>query len=202
MLYSAGMKRLNGAIAVLGLCAIVLVASACGKKQLNPGLAADRIARTPGLELQKEDVEVVKVTQVSGSEAVVETGLRAAFRMERRDGEWTARELRLGQGQWEKIEDLARALDRVKSEETARTLDRVAEGIGLYRRAHGRLPAFDGYVALSDLLTPDYVTPLIRLDSWRRPLAALITESGGILLRSAGPDGRFSTPDDIQKTVP
>lgn len=196
------MKRLNRAIAALGLCAIVLVASACGKKQVNPGLAADRIARTPGLALQKEDVEVVKVTQVSGSEAVVETRLQAAFRMERRDGEWMVRELRLGHGQWEKVETLSRALDRVKSEETARTLDRVAEGIGLYRRTHGRLPAFEDYVALSDLLTPDYVTPLVRLDSWRRPLAALKTESGGILLRSAGPDGRFSTPDDIQKTVP
>lgn len=202
ILYSAGMKKGNRAIAALGLCALVLAASACGKKQLNPGLAADRIARTPQLALQKEDVEIAKVTQVSGSEAVVETRLHAAFRMERRDGEWRVRELRLGHGEWERIEDLAAAIDRVKGEETTRMLDRVAEGIALYRRAHGRLPDFDGYVALSDLLTPGYVTPLIRLDSWRRPLAALRTESGAILLRSAGPDGRHSTPDDIRKTVP
>ena len=196
------MTKRNRIIAVLGLCILVLAASACGKKQLNPGSAAARIAKTPQLALQKEDVEIVKVTQVSGSEAVVETKLQAAFRMERRDGEWRVRELRLGHGQWERIEDLAAALDRVKGEETARMLDRVAEGIALYRRAHGRMPDFDGYVALSDLLTPDYVTPLIRLDSWLRPLAALKTESGAILLRSAGPDGRHSTPDDIQKTVP
>ena len=195
------MTKRNRIIAVLGLCILVLAASACGKKQLNPGSAAARIAKTPQLALQKEDVEIVKVTQVSGSEAVVETKLQAAFRMERRDGEWRVRELRLGHGQWERIEDLAAALDRVKGEETARMLDRVAEGIALYRRAHGRMPDFDGYVALSTCSRPITSPP----DSARFLAPSPGRPENGIGRHPAPlrrPDGRHSTRMTSRKRYP
>ena len=80
-------------------------------------------------------------------------------------------------------------------------LDQVAEAVRKYRESTGNLPAFKDYIALSDQLSPQYLTPLIRLDSWRQPLEAERPNAETILLRSAGPDGKFGTADDIRHTV-
>ena len=108
----------------------------------------------------------------------------------------------MGHGQWEKIENLSRALDLVKTEETKHMLERIAEAILKYRDAEGELPPYRDYVALSDLLSPSYLTPLIRLDAWRRPLGVEQLDPGGPVIVSAGPDGDFGTGDDIRRVVP
>ena len=155
----------------------------------------------PQSALEKEDVEVVKVTQISGAEAIAETQLKTAFRLEKVKGTWIVREVRLGHGQWEKVSNLAAALEAVKTDETRKMLDQVAEAIRKYRESTGNLPVFKDYIALSDQLSPQYLTPLIRLDSWRQPLEAERPNAKTILLRSAGPDGKFGTADDIRTTV-
>lgn len=175
---------------------------ACGGRTLNKNNARDVIVRMPQEALQKEDVDVVHVRYVGGSEAVVETRLRTAFRMEKVRGEWVVREIRFGHGQWEKVGDLARALEEVKAEETRNALSRIAEAIRRYGKVHGSLPAFKDYVSLSDLLSPAYLTPLIRLDAWNRPLEAEQRGPDSILIRSAGPDGKHGTADDIRRSFP
>jgi hypothetical protein len=146
-------------------------------------------------------VEVVKVIQISGSDAVVETRLRTAFKLEKTKNGWVAREVRIGGAQWEKVSNLEQALEMVRIEETQQMLERIAGAIIKYREAKGSLPAFKDYVSLSDLLTPSYLSPLIRLDAWKRPLEAARQDSNSILLQSAGPDGTPGTPDDIQKII-
>lgn len=188
---------------ILGLlCALTLFMQACGGRTLHTDNAREAILRTPGEILQKEDVEVVHIRHVGSAEAVVETRLRTAFRMEKVKGRWVVREVRIGSGQWEKVDDLARTLEAVKAEETRRALDRIAEAIRRYRETHGRLPVFQDYVSLSDLLSPAFLTPLIRVDSWNRPLEADRRGPDSILIRSAGPDGRHGTSDDILRTFP
>jgi hypothetical protein len=125
-----------------------------------------------------------------------------AFRLEKVRGVWVVREVRLGHGQWEKVGNLVQALEKVKSEETSEMLSRVAEAILKYRKENGTLPVFMDYIGLSDVLSPKYMTPLIRLDAWRRPLGAERAGADSILLRSAGTDGQFGTDDDIRRTVP
>ena len=151
--------------------------------------------------LEKEDVDVLKVTRIGGSEAIAETRLKTAFRIEKVKGEWIVREVRIGHGQWEKIGDLATALDAVKIDETRQMLDTIAEAIVKYRERTGNLPVFKNYVSLSDLLSPQYMTPLIRLDAWREPLGAERVDEGTVILRSAGPDRTLGTADDIRKVV-
>jgi hypothetical protein len=179
----------------------ILLLTACGGRGLGRHTAHDLIIEIPEEGLQKEDVDIVNVTQVSGSEAIVETRLRAAFRVERVRGKWVVREVRLGHSQWEEVNDLIQTLDFVKAEETRKTLDTIAEAIDRYRRENGSLPVFKDYITLSDLLSPKYMTPLIRLDAWRRPLEAELRGSKTIVIRSAGPDGKFGTTDDIVKTI-
>ena len=185
-------------------CALisVLLLTACGGRSINKNMTRDLIMGLPEEHLEEKDIEILNLTQVSGSEAIAETRLRTAFRLEKVRGMWVVREVRLGQGQWEKVSNLLQTLEKVKTEETGAMLDRIAEAILRYRKENLNLPVFVDYIGLSDLLSPKYLSPLIRLDAWRRPLAAERTGSGEILLRSAGPDGQFGTDDDIRRNVP
>jgi hypothetical protein len=180
----------------------LLLLTACGGRLMNKNLARDLIIDLPGESLEKEDVEVLKIVQVSGSEAIAQTALKASFRIEKSKGKWIVREVRLGHGQWEKVDNLMQALERVKRAETGEMLDRISEAVGKYREANGRLPSFKDYIALSDLLSPRHLTPLLRLDSWRRPFGAETTQQNSIVIRSAGPDGRFYTDDDLSRVIP
>ena len=169
---------------------------------MNKNLARDLITKMPGEALEKKDVEVVNVMQTSGSEAIAETTLKTAFRIEKTGGKWVIREVRIGHGQWEKVSNLYETIERVKIEETGEMLNRLQEAIRKYRDATGKLPEFKDYIGLSDLLSPTYITPLIRLDSWRNPFWADRASTGSIIVRSAGPDGRYFTDDDLILTFP
>jgi|WetSurSiteA1Bulk_404760.scaffolds.fasta_scaffold12956_2 hypothetical protein len=179
----------------------VLLLTACGGRSMNKNLARDLIIEIPGETLEKEDIDVVKVMQVSGSEAIAETTLKTAFRLEKSRGKWVVREVRVGHGQWEKTTNLFQTLELVKSKETSEMLGKIDEAIRKYRDANSALPVFKDYIGLSDLLSPKYITPLPRLDSWRRPFRAEITQQNSIVIRSAGPDGRYHTDDDLSRTI-
>ena len=194
MLYLANMRL------IFPLLCILLTAG-CTARSVSNNRARSAILELPQSALEKEDVEIAKVSLIGGTEAIVETQLKTAFRMEKVKGAWIVREMRLGHGQWENVLNLAAALEAVKADETRKMLDQVAEAIRKYRDSAGNLPAFKDYIALSDQLSPRYLTPLIRLDSWRQPLEAERQDAETILLRSAGPDGKFGTADDIRHTV-
>ena len=179
----------------------LLLLSACGGRAMNKGMARDLIVQIPGEALEKKDVEIVNISQVSASEAVAETSFKTAFRLEKAHGAWVVREVRIGHGQWEKVSNLVKALESVKIVETGEMLDSTAEGIRKYQADKGSMPEFKNYIGLSDLLTPKYLTPLMRLDAWRFPFAAEMNPSGSITIRSAGPDRRYFTNDDIVRTV-
>jgi hypothetical protein len=178
-----------------------LILTACGGRKINIDTAADAIAGISDDSFTKKDMEVTGVRQTSGSEAIAETKIQAAFRLEKVRNKWVVREVRLGHGQWETVSNFEQALQMVRVEETGKMLDRIAGAIRKYQESKGSLPVFKDYVSLSDILSPTYLDPLIRLDAWRRPLEATPQYSRGILLQSAGPDGLMGTADDIYKAV-
>jgi hypothetical protein len=179
----------------------ILLLTGCAPRSITSHVARDRIVEVAAGPLEKEDVEVRKLTPVGGSEAIAETRLKTAFRLEKVNGEWLVREVRIGHGQWEKVTNLEAALGAVKLEETQETLNRLAAAVTKYREITGNLPSFKDFVELSDQLTPKYLSPLIRLDSWRQPLHAERPNADSILLRSAGPDGKPGTSDDLTRTI-
>lgn len=75
------------------LLVFLLFLSACGGRSMNKHLARDLIIHIPAEALEKKDVEVVNISQVSGSEAIAETTLKTAFRLERVKGAWIVREV-------------------------------------------------------------------------------------------------------------
>ena len=179
----------------------LLLLAGCAARSVNNSAARNAITDIPQGALEKEDVDVTKVSRIGGSEAIAETRLKTAFRLEKVRGEWIVREVRLGHGQWEKIENLSVAMESVKIEETKMMLDRIVEAVQKFRESNGNLPAFKDYISLSDQLSPKYMTPLIRLDAWRNPFSAEHTDANTILVISAGPDGKFGTKDDLTRTI-
>jgi hypothetical protein len=159
------------------LLLLALFLMACGGRSMNKHLARDLIMELPRDTLEKKDIEIINVTQTSGSEAIAETTLKTVFRLEKNRGVWVVREIRLGHGQWEKVDNLIKALEAAKIAETKEMLGRIATALEKYRKEKSLLPDFKDYIGLSDLLSPTYLTPLIRLDAWRRPLWAERTGS-------------------------
>ena len=183
------------------LLIIILFLTACGGHKIDAKLARNLIVEIPQEVFEKEDVEVVNVTQVGRTEAIAETRLKTAIRYEKVGNEWVIREVRMGHGQWEKVSNLMQALDTVKIEETRKMLDRIEQAVLEYHETNGSMPVFEDYVSLSDLLSPKYLTPLIRLDAWRRPLRAERSDADTIRVWSSGPDTKEGTDDDIRKTI-
>ena len=167
---------------------------------MNDNLARNLIVGINSDAIHKSDVEIVKVQQITAGEAIAETRARVAFRFENNGNAWRVREMRIGHGQWESVENIGRALNLIRTEETNELLARIAEAIQKYRDANQRLPLFKDYVDLSDQLSPGFLTPLVRLDAWQRPFEASMSGSG-ILLSSAGPDGIMGNQDDIRLNV-
>jgi hypothetical protein len=190
------MRSLVPYVSVALIAPLSILLTACGGRMLSKSAAQNLIVGLPDDILNKEGVSIESVGQ-TGNDAVVETNIRAAFRLEKTRGKWVIRDIRVGQDQWESLSDLREALTRVKTEETQRLLEQVSASIEKYRQKNGTLPSFADYVSLTDSLFPAYLSPLIRLDSWRRPLFAEHQGSGAIRLVSAGPDGKFGTADDI-----
>ena len=183
------------------LLSAILLLTACGGRTMNANLAKNLMVEMPEEILKNNDVEVVRVSQIGGTEAVAETRLKAGVRFERVGNEWQIREVRLGHGQWEELSNLLQALEAVKTEETRTMLGRIAEAVAKYQQANNTLPVFSDYVSLSDILSPMYLTPLIRLDAWRRPLRAERVDANTIRVWSDGPDGKNGTADDISRTI-
>jgi len=178
------------------LLIVLLLLPACGGRKMNDTLARNLIVGMNGDAMRKSDVEIVNVRQITSGEAIAETRARVAFRFENNGNVWRVREMRIGHGQWESVENIERALNQVKTEETKKLLALIADAIQKYGEANQRLPVFKDYVDLSDQLAPRFMTPLIRLDAWQRPFEASMSGSD-ILLHSAGPDGIIGNQDDV-----
>jgi hypothetical protein len=180
------------------LLLLILAISACAARSMNKKMAHDLIVALPEGVFNKDDISIHSVSQTGANHAIAVAGVRVAFKLERIQGNWVIQEVRLGNGEWVKLDSLLRALDQVKSADTQKLLEQVAAAAEKYRTKNGTLPEFTDYISLSNSLNPDYMTSLIREDAWRRPLAAYRLGPKALRLVSAGPDGKLGSSDDIE----
>jgi hypothetical protein len=187
-----------------GALFLLLLLTACSARTLTKKSARDIILSLDTGTLEKEGVYIESVSQTGQRDALAEATLRAAFRFEKVKDKWVIREVRLGKGEWQKLDHILRALEQVKTDETRKLLDQVATAIEKYWEKNGGLPEFKDFVSLSDLLNPNFMSSLIREDSWHHPLAAYMNGPSAVRLVSPGPDGQLGTGDDIElvKTFP
>ena len=181
-------------ISLLALSAVAVGAIQSGA--LSAGEARKVIARMPGFELSRDAVRVKEITAV-GNSAVVVAQVETAFRLERyTNGAWQVAEVRTGDNRWQKVDALARSLSEEKAAVARAEMETIATALESFKRARGFYVDGDGIALLIDHLQPDYLCRVIRVDPWHQPYSYSGT-STSFALRSAGPDGKLDTPDDL-----
>jgi len=174
---------------------LIVLAVYAADKGLSKDEARKLIANLAGLELKKDAVNVTEVSTLSSSATVV-AQVETAFRFVKQNGKWRVAEIRTGEGKWEDVELLARALNAEKIARARAELETLAAALEAFRRERGSYVTAEDESALIDHLHPRYLQSAIRFDPWHRSYEY---EGGrnSYTLRSAGPDGKPRTADDV-----
>jgi type II secretory pathway pseudopilin PulG len=99
------------------------------------------------------------------------------------------------------LEPLLAAVNQQKQQQARAELESIAKALEKFRRASGFYVVSDKQAVAVDYLSPRYLARVIRVDPWHRPYLYL-GERDRFTLRSAGPDGKADTPDDISLSQP
>jgi Type II secretion system (T2SS), protein G len=181
-------------LVTVGVVLTAIRARAAG--ELTPKEARKLIARLAGIELPSDAVRVKSISSVGDSYVVV-AQVETAFRVVKGDNEkWRVAEIRTGDRRWEDVDMLVRALNAEKSSRVRAELDAIATALESYRRERGFYVEAKTEAALIDRLNPRYLTRIIRIDAWHNPYEYEGTRTN-FVLRSAGPDGKPNTADDL-----
>jgi len=166
---------------------------------LTPKEARRLIARMAGIQLPSDAVRIKDISAM-GDSAVVTAQVETAFRFVKGDrDQWRVAEIRTGDRRWEDLDTLMRALNAEKTARARAELESIATALESYRREHGSYFESKSEATLIDHLNPRYLARIIRVDPWHQPYEY----DGGpntFVLRSAGPDGKPNTSDDVTVT--
>lgn len=174
--------------------ALFIFAWGCGKsaqKQIQQAVAG-----FDGAELKSNQIEISNI-QGDGEYTIAEVTVRTAVKLRKENGQWVIDEVRLGDRRWEKAERIVAALDFQRRQDALGQLEQIRQGIRGYRAQHSEIPQSDGFTALIDELTPRYLAQVVRIDPWSNPFQYRALGPDSYDLRSAGPDGKFETEDDV-----
>ena len=179
---------------------VVVVAAACAGAAVLARELGSREARRTIAELLGRNSNEIHIKSISpapvGNRAVVTTQMDVAFELVEREGDWHVASVRLGDGRWEDVEVLRRALDAEKVKRAEADLQALATGVDAFRRERGFYPPLDSVATIVDHVAPGFMPSVIRVDPWNRPYY-VETVPGGYRLGSAGPDGVERTADDV-----
>ena len=163
---------------------------------LSPKEARRLIARMAGIELPSDAVRIKEISSF-GNSATVVAQVETAFRFIKGDKDkWRVAEIRTGDKRWEDIDMLVRALNVEKTQRARAELESIATALESYRREHGFYVEAKNEAGLIDRLNPRYLNEIIRIDPWHKPYEYEGTRDS-FVLRSAGPDEKANTGDDI-----
>lgn len=183
-------------------------------EQLRPQKAVDLsvkrarclIAGLFGIPLPSDAVRVKSVSGLSlplgsQSSAVVMAIVRLGFGfLKERDG-WKIKAITSGANDWPNVEAIAAAVAAVKATRARNDMKILANALEKYRQDRGTFVVSDKHPAMIDHLSPRYLARVIRLDPWHNPYQYQ-GEKDRYTLRSAGPDGKQNTPDDVVLSFP
>jgi hypothetical protein len=176
------------------LAGITLRTSAAG--DLSPKEARRLIATLAGISLPSDAVRVKDVSSL-GNSATVTAQVETAFRFEKdANGKWRVAEIRTGDRRWENVEMLVKVLNAEKTSHARAELELIAAALESFRRERGAYPEAKTEAALIDNLNPRYLSRVIRIAPWHQPYEYEGSRSS-FVLRSAGPDEKPNTPDDV-----
>jgi len=183
-------------ICVMAVSLIVTRTQAAG--DLSPKEARKLIARMAGINLPSDAVRIQSVSSL-GNSAVVVAQVETAFRFVNENDKWRVAEIRTGDRNWEDVESLVRALNAEKTSRVRAELETIAIALEAFKRERGSYVESKSEAQLIDFLSPHYLARAIRVDAWDRPYEYEGTRNSYVL-RSAGPDRKPNTADDITRS--
>jgi hypothetical protein len=176
------------------------------KANIDPSFKRVRclIANLFGVTLPSDAVRIKQVSSLGlplGSQpsALVVGLVQLDVRLNKDARDWHVAEFRSGNRDWLNVEAVPAAVDQVKRNVAAEELNTVAHALEVFRHDRGSFVVSDKHPVLIDHLSPQYLVRIIRLDPWHNPYLYK-GEREHFLLRSAGPDGKPNTVDDIVVT--
>jgi hypothetical protein len=164
------------------------------------------VAELLGIQLPSDDVRIREVSAFglslgAESSALVTALVQVDFRFAREARRWRVTEFKSGKRDWVSVAGIPAAMDQVKRTEAANELLTVAKALGDFRRDRGYFVVSKSESVLIDHLSPRYLARVIRIDPWHRPYH-YEGQQDRYSLRSAGPDGKANTTDDIVVSGP
>ena len=180
-------------------CGLIVARHTRAAAALTPKEARKLIAHMAGIALPSDAVRIKEISSF-GNSAVVVAQVETAFRLVKGDkDQWRVAEIRTGDRRWEDVELLIKALNVEKRARARAELESIATALESYRRERGSYLESDSEAVLIDHLSPRFLTQVIRVDPWHQPYIYKGTRNS-FTLRSAGPDGKPNTPDDVTLT--
>jgi hypothetical protein len=156
---------------------------------------------TPSDAIRIQSVEPMAVPLASQSSATVVAWVRVDARLLNDKTGWRVSELRTGSHDWVKLEPLVAAVNEEKQKMARSDMDLIARALEMYRKDRGFYIVSDSHAVAIDHLSPRYLAHVIRVDPWHQPYKYQ-GDRDRFTLRSAGPDGKADTSDDIQLVRP
>jgi hypothetical protein len=153
----------------------------------------------PSDAVRIKEVESLGVPLGSQPSALAVALVQLDVRLSKDVRDWHVAEFRSGNRGWLNLEAVPAAVDQVKRNVAAEELNTVARALEVFRHDRGSFVISDKHPVLIDHLSPHYLVRVIRLDPWHHPYQYQ-GEREHFLLRSAGPDGKPNTIDDIVVT--
>ena len=150
----------------------------------------------PSDAIRIQEVNPLPIPLASQPSATVVAWLRVDARLTNEKSGWRVAELRTGNRDWVPLEPLVAAVNEQKQKQARSELDLIAKALEKFRKERGFFVVSDKQSVAIDFLNPRYLARVIRLDPWHQPYK-YSGERDHFTLRSAGPDGKADTPDDI-----
>jgi Type II secretion system (T2SS), protein G len=159
------------------------------------------VANLLGVELPSDDVRIKEISPFGlslgpESAALVVALVRIDLRLARDAKNWRVAEFKSGNRDWVNVAALPSSIDQIKRADATEELSTVARALGEFRRDRGAFVVSDKESVLIDHLSPRYLPRVIRVDPWHRPYH-YEGQPDRYSLRSAGPDGKPNTADDV-----
>jgi Type II secretion system (T2SS), protein G len=182
----------------LFLVVALLISSGCGGARLSHNEIRKQIADMGTSTLVPEGIVIRRVVSESSTRAIAETTVELAFQFQRDTpgSPWHIGAVRLGDQNWVSVPELITALNESRRRATVTSLQKLAAGIAAYRQRNGSPPVAANIQALAEVLHPQYMSDLVLDDAWGHKIE-VESSSPEFRFRSAGPDGRLGTADDV-----
>lgn len=155
----------------------------------------------PSDAVRIQEVDPMPIPLASQASATVVAWVKVDARLINDKTGWRVSELRTGNRNWVPLEPLVVAINEEKQKKVRAELALIARALDKFRKDRGSYVVSDSQSVAIDYLNPRYLAQIIRVDPWHQPYKYL-GERDHFTLRSAGPDGKADTPDDIALSGP